>query len=248
LTITDFSETGKAKAAKKKQSSQPGVTQLETEIQDLPSGEDPPQDCPLAPSSPEIPTRAFQCLSTLDGQSLPKRCHCNRSSPAHRHSPGPSQRPSPVDPPPSDGIHPDAAQIANAIDVDEARINDLLRSCGTLFYWNRDIQLTVLGAFRIAAEPLLPSSATDGDFSAFPLFPECLSNSAFLYAFLYSVLHINNSCIATNESLALKTKAIECLRGDLRKDDPNIRALTIGTILLLSCVAVSESLEVNVTD
>ncbi|KIW70787.1 hypothetical protein, variant [Phialophora macrospora] len=203
LTITDFSEAGKAKGAKKKQSSQPDVTQLETEIQDLPWGEDPPQDCPLAPGSPEIPTRAFQCLSTPDGQFLPKRCNCNKSSPPHRQSPGPSRRSSPIDSPQSDGIHPHAVQIANAIDVDEARINDLLRSC----------------AFQVAAEPLLPSSVTDGDFSALPLFPECLSNSAFL------------------ESLALKTKAIECLRGDLRKDDPNIRALTIGTILLLSCVA-----------
>ncbi|OCT50478.1 hypothetical protein CLCR_06878 [Cladophialophora carrionii] len=221
LTITDFSESGKAKGAKKKQSIQLNVTHLETEIRDLPWGEDPLQKCRLAPDSPEIPTRAFQCLSTSCNLFLPKRCSRSRSSSQGPQSQSPSQHSSPVDSPQSDETHPHAARIANATDVDEARINQLLRGC----------------AFRIATEPLLSSDFTHGDLPVVPLFLECPSHSAFLYAFLYSILHIHNSCIATNESLALKTKAIECLRGDLRKDDPNIRALTIGTILLLSCVA-----------
>lgn len=77
-----------------------------------------------------------------------------------------------------------------------------------------------------------------GDLASLSVFPECLSNSAFLYALFHSILHIQNACNATNESLFLKAKALECLRVDLHDDDPDIRVLSIGTVLLLSDVAV----------
>jgi hypothetical protein len=105
--------------------------------------------------------------------------------------------------------------------------------------------LTYLGAFQIASEPLLSSASSESDLTALSVFPECLSNPAFLYTLLYSILHIHNSCIPTNEALHIKTKAIECLRGDLDKDDPELRALSIGTILLLSSTAVRLFLELQ---
>ncbi|EXJ62415.1 hypothetical protein A1O7_02850 [Cladophialophora yegresii CBS 114405] len=218
LTITDFSGSGKAKGAKRKQSFHSNVAHLETVIQEFPWGDDPPQGYPLAPDSPGIPTRAFRCLPN---QLPPKRCSCHRPSPQGQQSPSSSEHSTPSDSPHSEETHPQAAWIVDATDVDEDQINQLLRSC----------------AFQIEAESLLSFGLANCDLWALPLFPDCLYKSAFLYAFLYSILHIHNSYIGTNESLALKTKAIECLREDLRKDDPNIRALTIGTVLLLSCVA-----------
>ncbi|KIW89772.1 uncharacterized protein Z519_09929 [Cladophialophora bantiana CBS 173.52] len=222
LTITDFSEGGKVKSGKRKQP--PNVDacpSLEPEIENLPSREGASQRCPLNPGDANIPTTAFQFLSSSDGDGPPRRCSCGRAKPPNPKLPNPGQLSIAGASSCKDGCHPYASQISKAIDLDETRIDYLLRSC----------------AFQVAAEPLLVSGPVDGDLTTLSLFPECLTNSAFLYALLYSILHIHNSCNTTNESLLLKTKAIECLREDLQKDDPNIRALSIGTILLLSCVA-----------
>ena len=107
------------------------------------------------------------------------------------------------------------------------------------FKHHRNAELILAGAFQVAAEPLLSTSASAGDLLSLSLFPECLTNSAFLYALFYSILHIHNACKVTNESLYLKSRALECLRVDLYEDDPTVRALSIGTIVLLSCAAVS---------
>ncbi|KIW27576.1 uncharacterized protein PV07_07305 [Cladophialophora immunda] len=224
LTITDFSEGGKVKSGKRKQPPNEDNRQsLEPEIEDLPSREGASQQCPLNPSGADIPTTAFQFLSSAAGDGPPRRCTCARSraKPPNPKLPSSGRIPVVGASSSNDESHPYASQISKAIDLDETRIDYLLRSC----------------AFQVAAEPLLVSGPVDGDLTALSLFPECLTNSAFLYALLYSILHIHNSCNTTNESLLLKTKAIECLREDLHKDDPNIRALSIGTILLLSCVA-----------
>ncbi|OAP61400.1 hypothetical protein AYL99_03603 [Fonsecaea erecta] len=224
LTITDFSEGGKVKSGKRKQP--PNVDachSLEPEIENLPPREGPSPQCPLNLGGADTPTTAFQFLSSTAGDGPPRQCTCAsiRAKPLNPKLPSPGHLPAARASPSNDECHPYASQISKAIDLDETRIDYLLRSC----------------AFQVAAEPLLVSGPVNGDLTALSLFPECLTNSAFLYALLYSILHIHNSCNTTNESLLLKTKAIECLREDLQKDDPNIRALSIGTILLLSCVA-----------
>ncbi|OAL33384.1 hypothetical protein AYO20_07395 [Fonsecaea nubica] len=224
LTITDFSEGGKVKSGKRKQPpSADACNSLEPEIENLPSREGGSQQCPLNPGGADTPSTAFQFLSSSAGDGPPRRCTCAKtgSKPSNPKLPSSGQLPVVGASASTDECHPYAAHISKAIDLDPTRIDYLLRSC----------------AFQVAAEPLLVSGPVEGDLTALSLFPECLTNSAFLYALLYSILHIHNSCNTTNESLLLKTKAIECLREDLQKDDPNIRALSIGTILLLSCVA-----------
>ncbi|KAJ9603315.1 hypothetical protein H2200_012093 [Cladophialophora chaetospira] len=222
LTITDFSDGGKAKGNKKKQPLESNATaSLETAIEDLPSAESPIQGFPLDLSGPPTPSRAFQFQSSPIAESPPRRCSCHRANSSKQRSGSLNQYPSPVASPLGDKTHSFASRIAELVDFDVERIDYLLKSC----------------AFQVAAEPLLSSAAIDKDLASLSVFPECLSNPAFLYALLYSILHIHNLCNATNESLFLKTKAIEYLRADLHEDDLNVRVLSIGAMLLLSSVA-----------
>lgn len=249
LTITDFSESGKIKSGKKRQPSTPGATHsLELEIEDLPSREVPANILPLILPDPAVITHAFQVLPSPKAEKLATQCTCTCFSPVNQQLTNHSQSSSPALSSYSDERHPYALHIAKKIGFDEARIEYLLKSCKSqnscsLF---RTTHADCPGAFQIAAEPFIASSGIDGDLESLSVFPECLSNSAFLYALFYAIIHVHNSCHTTSESLFLKTKAIEYLREDLHNADCNIRALSVGTILLLSCVAVR--LEISYLD
>ncbi len=132
LTVTDFSEGGKTRSNKRKQSLQPVATpSLEGAIEDLPLGEDPAQGWPFASNAPQSPTETFRDLSSPSSECLDRPCSCYRESPSAERAQSPNHYLSPTGSSPSAGQHPYASRISEAIELDEARIDSLLQSCKT---------------------------------------------------------------------------------------------------------------------
>ena len=130
LTINDFSDGGKNKGNKRKQSPQPDPTpSLEAVIEDLPLEECPTQGWPLVFNTGETPTRAFQFLWSPSAQCLPKQCNCFKHTPSRERPHSRDQSPSPAGSPVSVCKHPYSSRISEAIDLDESRVNLLLQSC-----------------------------------------------------------------------------------------------------------------------
>lgn len=130
LTVTDFSESGKIKSGKKRQSSTPSTTHsLELEIEDLPSREAPTNILPLILPDPAIITHAFQILPSPKAEHLVTQCNCTRVSPLNQQRLSPSQSSSPALSSYIDERHPYALHIAKKIGFDEGRIEYLLKSC-----------------------------------------------------------------------------------------------------------------------
>ena len=125
LTITDFSEGSKFKGGKRRRPSSPGARQSpESEIEELPLEASPTQLLPL-PSPVTLPT-AFRSLSLPEDDYVPGQCTCGLALsklPIAFHLPPASSCLA------SDGEHPYARQVSQAIGLDEARIGYLLNSC-----------------------------------------------------------------------------------------------------------------------
>jgi hypothetical protein len=130
LTVNDFSEGGKLKNGKRKQSPKADATQnLETEIENLPSGAGVAHGFPQGSSSPETSTRAFQFLSSPSPERLPRRCSCPRENLPNQRFRSSQLYSSPDASPSSTHKHPYASKISEVVDLDEARIDTLLNSC-----------------------------------------------------------------------------------------------------------------------
>ena len=240
FTITDFEQDGKLKPTKRRPSVRPDQTQpAPIEYESAPSCSNQRQDCSGTPPVAETPSIAFQSLSPSHNIIVPRRCHCKRGKLSNQRLSPSEELPSISSP---DARHPYTSQISKSINVDEKRIDQLLKSCERTASGRnlRDPQLMFAGAFQVAAEPMFTTSHVGGKATVYPVFPDCLANSAFLYALLYSIIHTRNRWETTNESLRLKGHAIKCLKDDLQRDDPALRALSIGTILILCGVAVCQ--------
>ena len=130
LTVDDFSETGKARGGRRKQSVQLDGTQaLEMGIGDLPLGEGPVPMLPLVPGRPRTPISAFQFLLPPGTESLPGQCKCHWTKPARQPTESPRQPLSPAASPVRASRHSYASKIAETLGLDEGRIASLLDSC-----------------------------------------------------------------------------------------------------------------------
>ncbi|KIX09446.1 uncharacterized protein Z518_00526 [Rhinocladiella mackenziei CBS 650.93] len=224
LTVTDFHSDRKIRSGRRKSSLQSDPLQsFTTESGSSSSGlhRNDSQRSSDRPQNSDAPTRAFESLLSSDSDILPKRCCVSHSASLKPPLLSSGQPPRDGDSCGQEGQHPYASQISVRTQIDPVWIDHLLKSC----------------AFQVAAEPLFVANHFNKDLTTLSVFPGCLENSAFLYAFLYSLLRLRNGGRSTSESLKFKGRAIRLLQEDLEKDDPTLRALSIGTILILCGIA-----------
>lgn len=169
LTIADFVQGGKTKSGKKRSYSSTDPGQTASPAAESPT---PPDDIPTPSGSSiniiaDVPTRAFESLLSHEGDTLPRECECSSPDPSDRHSLISGLLSGSIANYQPNEQHPYASQISRFVDIDERRIDSLLKSCRlsiSTLDWTMIVLLTYLDrclSSRSCASTL-PARASQG--------------------------------------------------------------------------------------